>query len=337
VKIGDKDVNVMDIMKDAINAKYSLVRYYYTYMWLLSTDIAPELVEGSFYKPLFFEYPNDPQAYAANPSENVMLGPSLKLSVRTSALNASRPLDGHDYYFPQGHWCDVMHPTTQCLGRPGEGVVADLPANLNDFQVHLRAGHIVPMQNASAVAKLNTTDDLRQVKVDFHIHPLNKTKTNKTVIFEASGVYLNDDGESPDSVSSGRFNLYKVKFTYNDVVNDLSNDEYIRLEISANYLASPVYSNETKCAKINENDILGNLYFYDPAPQEAGQSMFQHSKYFVELVRPDQSFDTIGLLKLDPDTDRMVYSWEEGLAHDEAAGRICLNYIQEIRFRPSIM
>lgn len=110
-----------------------MIRYYYTYMWLLSNPLAEATVGGSLYKPLFFEYPNDPLAYTAEPSENVMIGASLKLSVSTTPLNASRPdEDGHEFYFPPGRWCDVLHPETLCIGSP-DGLRADLPAHLNEF------------------------------------------------------------------------------------------------------------------------------------------------------------------------------------------------------------
>jgi alpha-glucosidase (family GH31 glycosyl hydrolase) len=47
-----------DIMKKAIYTKYSLNRYYYSYLSKVSSG---EI--GAFYKPLFFEYPDDINAY----------------------------------------------------------------------------------------------------------------------------------------------------------------------------------------------------------------------------------------------------------------------------------
>ncbi len=42
------------IIKKAILDKYSLLRYYYTQLFLLSTDAE---YTGTFYKPTFFEFP----------------------------------------------------------------------------------------------------------------------------------------------------------------------------------------------------------------------------------------------------------------------------------------
>lgn len=46
-----------DIIKQAMYTKLSLIRYYYTQMSIVQRE------GGAFYKPLFFEYPNDDGAY----------------------------------------------------------------------------------------------------------------------------------------------------------------------------------------------------------------------------------------------------------------------------------
>jgi alpha-glucosidase (family GH31 glycosyl hydrolase) len=51
-----------------------MIRYYYTQMSLISQN------GGALYKPLFFEFPDDIDAYKNQP-DNVMLGSALKLSV----------------------------------------------------------------------------------------------------------------------------------------------------------------------------------------------------------------------------------------------------------------
>lgn len=73
-------VDYMSIMRDAIYVKYSLNRYYYTQLTMIS------LYGGQqFYKPLFYAYPDDIQAYQ-NITYNVALGDSLKLSVNSDKL-----------------------------------------------------------------------------------------------------------------------------------------------------------------------------------------------------------------------------------------------------------
>lgn len=82
-------------MRDAIKLKYSLVRYYYTGLFDITTKGS-----GTFYKPMFFEFPDDEKTYV-NISSNVMIGSALKLSINSD--NQTRELS--DFYFPAGLWC----------------------------------------------------------------------------------------------------------------------------------------------------------------------------------------------------------------------------------------
>ena len=182
---------------------------------------------------------------------------------------------------------------------------------------------------------ISASEDLKKHRVDFHIHPENKTTSNTSLLFTASGIYLNDDGVTPAWRLESNFTLYKLLFTFEDTVNDQSNDETIRLQIATPHVATAIWNNETNCALHNMNDLLGDIYIYDPS--DGTQPMFHHTKYFVELVRKDQSFQELGLMRLDEATDRMVYSWMDAKDHNPEAEFVCLNFVKEIRFKPSIM
>ena len=54
--------------------KLGLIRYYYTLFHQLS-----EVGGTSIYRSLFFDFPNDENAYL-NTTNNVLLGPALKVS-----------------------------------------------------------------------------------------------------------------------------------------------------------------------------------------------------------------------------------------------------------------
>lgn len=62
-----------DMIRKAMQTKLALVPYYYTGLTELNKR------GGAFYKPLFFEFPNDPNAYK-NLTHNVMLGSGMKAS-----------------------------------------------------------------------------------------------------------------------------------------------------------------------------------------------------------------------------------------------------------------
>lgn len=83
-------------MRNAIRTKYSLIRYYYTELSMLPKE------GGAFYKPVFFEFPDDDKAYD-NQHHGAMLGKALKLSVLSDVLNQNST----DFYFPAGTWCEI--------------------------------------------------------------------------------------------------------------------------------------------------------------------------------------------------------------------------------------
>jgi|Laugresu1bdmlbdd_1035124.scaffolds.fasta_scaffold06335_5 alpha-glucosidase (family GH31 glycosyl hydrolase) len=254
-KVGNTNVTVTDVMRDAILKKYSLHRYYYTHMFHMSRN--PQY--STFYKPLFFEFPNDPAAYQAILSENVMLGPSLKLSIKTSPLK-DVITDTNTYYFPEGNWCDIFDRNTSCIIQPINktgGSIQMLPAGLQDFQVHLRSGHIVVMQDAYKIMP-NTSEDMKKAPVDLHIHPQKITETQRNRNYQAKGVYVNDDGKNP--TIDGNYNEYQISFTYRDQINSTIRDENIYITVGLVNNASNYYSNETKCSAVDQNDYLGSIY-----------------------------------------------------------------------------
>ena len=100
---------------------------------------------------------------------------------------------------------------------------------MTQYQLHLREGHIIVHQNASAIKPV-TSEDMKDHKVDLIINPRNMTVSNRTTIFQASGVYVNDDGVSPASRLDQGYNHYTFSFQYrNSISKDSTNDENIKL------------------------------------------------------------------------------------------------------------
>jgi alpha-glucosidase (family GH31 glycosyl hydrolase) len=94
----DTALTYVDIMKNAITTKYRFIRYYYTQLTLMQQGMI-----GTFYKPLYFEFPNDSNAYA-DTERNIMIGDALKLSVVSNELGTEYA----NFYFPTGTWCDLL-------------------------------------------------------------------------------------------------------------------------------------------------------------------------------------------------------------------------------------
>lgn len=72
--IAHGSTTMLDVIQSAMYNKLHMIRYMYTQMSLIQQD------GGSYFRPLFYDFPNETGGYE-NQELNVMLGPSLKLSV----------------------------------------------------------------------------------------------------------------------------------------------------------------------------------------------------------------------------------------------------------------
>lgn len=123
-----------------MQTKLAMINYYYTEMTMLHEE------GGAFYRPLFFDFPDDDKAYD-NVTNNVMLGDHLKVSQQ------HLDQDETDYYFPEGTWCSVMNISSPCIKGP-ETVM--LPSRLYQSWVHIRDGGIVPLQTGLIGPEIKT-------------------------------------------------------------------------------------------------------------------------------------------------------------------------------------
>ena len=84
-----------DLITIAIQNRYTFIRYFYSCFWDISE------FGGTFFKPLFFEFPNDSTSYQ-DIERNILLGSALKASVETTRLSDG---DTQFYFPPNGTWC----------------------------------------------------------------------------------------------------------------------------------------------------------------------------------------------------------------------------------------
>jgi alpha-glucosidase (family GH31 glycosyl hydrolase) len=185
-----------DIMRNAIKTKYSMIRYYYTELSLISET------GGAFFKPLFFSFPEEPLAYEEQ-YNNVMLGDALKLSVLADKVDQNSTL----FHFPAGTWCDISRGNfSDTCFTLAAAASKELPSFAFNYYVHLREGYIVPKQEATEMHNFNSSQYLQNQPVDFHVNPLCAATCN------ASGVYLNDDGEVLET--EGYRNIYNLSMSW---------------------------------------------------------------------------------------------------------------------------
>lgn len=227
----------MDLMKQSIFRKYSLIRYYYTQLTQMSMGVNTYYV---LYKPLFFEFPEDKNAYN-DIANNVMIGGALKTAV--NARNITTPTT--DFYFPAGTWCSLFEPIGECIyNEIGQNVT--LGSQLNESFVHLREGYIIPMQNATAL-KVKTTVDLQNAPVDLHI--LGSFRVPGIMSWNADGQYLNDDGLSLNQ--TGNVNLYRFSAQYTQ-----TQGESLYITVGQLMNATNYFNPQTNCSAVNQADYL---------------------------------------------------------------------------------
>mmetsp|Transcript_30773 Transcript_30773/g.30265 ORF Transcript_30773/g.30265 Transcript_30773/m.30265 type:complete len:324 (+) Transcript_30773:586-1557(+) len=220
---GDSGMTYTDIIRVALRNRYSLIKYFYAKFHDMST------FGGSFFKPLFFEFVSDATAYL-DTEINILLGDALKISMQTG--DADDQITTTSYYFPRGKWCQVIpfmtDASTDCFDLTDGGAHKDLPSTLLDYQLHLRAGYILPMQDASSVLQ---SYDLQALNTNFYLIPdtanTDKSTSLSSMNAAASGYIYYDDGVTLDVLPT-RFDLYftlgdettPAVFTVNQVLSD---------------------------------------------------------------------------------------------------------------------
>ena len=166
---------------------------------------------GAFYRPLFFDFPNDDKAYD-DQELNVMLGKAMKLGIQSRELVTST-----DFYYPAGRYCQIfcIYEET-CCAEYATGTSVTQRTYAFDFYLDLLAGNIVPMQNATALANITsttpkqlTTAALQAEPVEIHVMP--KCGTAAGSPCTAAGDYINDDGETLDLTQR---NTYAISYTH---------------------------------------------------------------------------------------------------------------------------
>ena len=140
-------------MRRALRWRYALMRYYYTQMYINSIE------GGMFWKPLFIEFPEDSNTYD-NLERNIMIGPALKLSPMIDEKDAKT----QNFIFPEGIWCDIV--STKCTFYHSTTTSQSLPTTPDAINLHLRMGHILPIQREATEKVMSSADlDLLQTSL----------------------------------------------------------------------------------------------------------------------------------------------------------------------------
>jgi alpha-glucosidase (family GH31 glycosyl hydrolase) len=157
--------SVTRVAQKCLGARYSLLPYYYT---LFQTANAKG---GTVARPLWFEFPNDKNTWPID--SQLMIGPGVLIT--PVLTQGATTVTG---YFPNANWYSFWDGTP--LGTTG---TVTLSCPMEDIQIHVRGGIIIPMQNSAL-----TTAVTRKLPYQLLV-PLDNNQ-------KASGSLYLDDGIS---------------------------------------------------------------------------------------------------------------------------------------------
>ena len=191
-KDNNNNYDAVNLIKNNINYRYSLLRYMYSQLFLISLN-----EKGSFFKPVMFEFPEDENSYEDIESK-VMIGEAFLLC-------AFYEVNEKDKEFILPNETFNKYPLGKTIIDKNDKEKNNkimLSGKLDEIHLFLREGFIVPRQNTFDKYILNTKK-LREEKLDLIIN-VDKDKKSRGVIF-----YDNDD---INTINENKY--YRVEMDY---------------------------------------------------------------------------------------------------------------------------
>ena len=184
------DDNAIKIIKNTINCRYSLLRYMYSQLFLISLN-----EKGSFFKPLMFEFPEDDYSYEDIESK-IMFGEAFLLC---SFLE----INEKDKEFILPNVTFNRYPSGKSImNEEDKNNRIKLSGKLNEIHLFLREGFIVPKQNTFDKYILNTMK-LREEKLDLIINIDSEKQSRGEIFF---------DNDEKDTIKEKKY--YKVDLNF---------------------------------------------------------------------------------------------------------------------------
>jgi len=185
------------ISTHAIKTRYTIFRYLYSLYFEVAVN------GGTFFNPLFWEFPTDPQSYQHN-EETFLLGKSLKISPVLELSNDTQFIS----YFPNADWYELQtgKKILTFNQRSNTGKTLTLKCDIRPIPVlniHLRGGSIIPV--AHAVGK-NLAETLLK-PIDLVIAPFQNKAFGK--------FYFDDNGYN--TVNLGNYEEINIEMNSNTI------------------------------------------------------------------------------------------------------------------------
>lgn len=247
-RLGDKTLYSTML---ALRLKYSLLRYSYTYSFLMS------LRGGMYFQPLFFEFPYDEETYN-HIDEQIMLGKSILFS---PALHEGE--NDYDAYFPNSHWNEIPSGASfiDYDKNNTKGKIVKLSGAYVKLHLHLRGGSIIPFQDVTAY-NITRSHHLLNETTELIINPDHQNM--------ASGIIIYDDGISLEAEQNKKYIHIEIYLNNNVIgfVTKNSFDDYYNNDVKLNCIIiyrGNKWSNYTKieAKNVKGENIKVNTKYYE--------------------------------------------------------------------------
>ena len=221
--------NIENIVKKDILVRYSLIRYFYSQLFLVSLN-----EKGAFFKPLMFEFPLDKNSYEDIESK-IMLGEALLLCAFFGNDEKNKTFifpNSHFNSYPSGNAIINYSNTTNYSNKRK----ISLSGKLDELHLFVRGGYIIPQQDTFDNYIMNTYY-LRQQKINLIINPDHEGYSKGTIFF---------DNDENDTIENGKYIRVNLEFKNQELIIEINNINNIK------YLYKDTFINKIEIWRINE-------------------------------------------------------------------------------------
>ncbi|ESN92523.1 hypothetical protein HELRODRAFT_186140 [Helobdella robusta] len=238
---GEWSAAAQQIMKKAVETRYTLLPFMYTQFYLNHLDGSPVV------RPLSFVFPHDENVYKID--KQFLWGTSLLIS---PALEKDQTVVRA--YLPRGLWYEYIPDGDKHNVIDSCGSYYDLQTPLEKINIHVRGGAIIPWQQ----------------------HALTTTKTRKNPINllvaldaseRAAGQLYWDDGESLDPVENKIFTVVKFNADKGVLKSQLEQTGYQPAENEFQLASVKVLGVEAEVKSVKMNGKLLEFSYKDEAKE----------------------------------------------------------------------
>ena len=255
------DNTIIKNIRHAVNYRYSLLRYIYSYLFSVSLN-----EKVGFFNPAFFNYPNDPESYNKI-DEKAMVGDAFILfPVFEDDENKNKEM-----IFPPGKW--NYYPNGKNIKDYNEDRQIILSQKLDIIHLYMKGGMIIPNQNTFD-KYIQNSFYLRNESINLIINLDENNKANGTIFFD------NDEINTIENKEYIRFDL-----TYeNNIlsINSTSKDNFVYKfnDIFLGIIELWGDSNKQECNITINTKIIEQLR-KGPYPMEKD---FENNKFYFNLT-----------------------------------------------------